>query len=139
MSKKDYLHAIVCVLIISNAVAQTRSGRTKRPPLATTRLIGGTSLRKRRASRSLRPETERDDVMGRRGTDMRTVGLKVNISPGTLMLAAVEVAVFVVILLNGVAYFSGDQQGTALDMEILLRAVVAAGLFVFTMWTLGAY
>ena len=37
---------------------------------------------------------------------MRTVGLKVHVCPGTLLLAITEVAVFVAILLNGVAFIS---------------------------------
>jgi sugar transferase (PEP-CTERM system associated) len=53
------------------------------------------------------------------------------------MLAITEVAVFVAILLNGVAFI--NRNGTALDSGITLRALIAAAVFVFTMWLLGAY
>src|SRR6266404_1189031 len=69
---------------------------------------------------------------------MRTVGLKFHVCPGTLMLAITEVAVFVAILLNGVAFIS-NRNGTAFDSGITLRALIAAAVFVFTMWLLGAY
>jgi len=54
------------------------------------------------------------------------------------MLAITEVAVFVAILLNGVAFIS-NRNGTAFDSGITLRALIAAAVFVFTMWLLGAY
>ena len=69
---------------------------------------------------------------------MRTVGLKVHVCPGTLLLAITEVAVFVAILLNGVAFIS-ERSSTALDGGLAIRALIAAAVFVFTMWVLGAY
>src|SRR5215470_245908 len=69
---------------------------------------------------------------------MRTVGLKVHVCPGTLLLAVTEVAVFVAILLNGVAFIS-DRHGIALDGGLPIKALIAAAVFVFTMWVLGAY
>jgi sugar transferase (PEP-CTERM system associated) len=68
---------------------------------------------------------------------MRTVGLKVHVCPGTLLLAVTEVAVFVAILLNGVAFIS--DRNIALDGGLPIKALIAAVVFVFTMWVLGAY
>src|SRR5690242_10927158 len=69
---------------------------------------------------------------------MRTVGLKVNVCPVTLLLAITEVAVFVGIVANGAALVS-NSAGDLADRGLLAQTLVAAGVFVFTMWVLGAY
>src|SRR5262245_16248326 len=70
---------------------------------------------------------------------MRTFGLKITVSPGTLVLATTEVAVFVTILMNGVSLLSATGHGLLFDWGNVVLIAIAAGLFILAMWSLGAY